>query len=133
MRSALLAAALVLVSAAPAAAQKTRWTQIGTTSSGNPVYVDPKTVRKTGDHVDATIRVVFVKPVETPKGVWMSSRITGTFDCTARKLANRESVYFGDKAERKVVERKVNKIPGYSVVLGGSLGAIALDHLCKAK
>jgi hypothetical protein len=133
MRSKLLAAALALLSAAPAVAQKARWTQIGTTSSGNPVYVDPKTVKKTGDHVDATIRVVFVKPVETPKGVWMSSRITGTFDCTARKLANRESVYFGDKAETKVVERKVNKIPGYSVVLGGSLGAIALDHLCKAK
>jgi hypothetical protein len=133
MRSTFLTAALALLSAAPLAAQKARWTQIGTTSSGNPVYVDPKTIKRTGDHVDATIRVVFVKPVETPKGVWMSSRITGTFDCTARKLANRESVYYGDKAEKKVVERKVNKIPGYSVVLGGSLGAIALDHLCKAK
>ena len=133
MRSSLLVAAAVAFLAAPAAAQKAKWTQIGTTSSGNPVYVDQKTVKKSGDHVDATIRVVFVKPVETPKGVWMSSRISGTFDCTARKLANRESVYFGDRAEAKVVERKVNKIPGYSVVLGGSLGAIALDHLCKAK
>jgi len=133
MRSTLLVVALLAITASTAAAQKSRWTQIGTTSSGNPVYVDLKTVKRTSDRVDATIRVVFVKPVETPKGVWMSSRITGTFDCTARKLANKESVYFGDKAEKKVVERKVNKIPGYSVVLGGSLGAIALDHLCRSK
>ena len=80
MRFSLLTAVLVVAVASPSAAQKPKWTQIGTTSSGNPVYVDQKTVKKTGDHVDATIRVVFVKPVETPKGVWMSSRISGTFD-----------------------------------------------------
>ena len=31
----------------------------------------------------------------------------------------------------KVVERKVNKLPGYGPVLGGSPQAVALDYLCK--
>jgi hypothetical protein len=124
--------ALLALAALPAQAQK-KWTQIGATSSGNPVYVDQKSVKKTGNLVSATVRVVFLKPVETPKGTWMSGRVIGTFDCAARKFAAKESAYYGDKAETRVIERKVNKIPGYSVVLGGSLGAVALDHLCGAR
>jgi hypothetical protein len=134
MRSTLFTAALLAAALAPsrAHAQK-KWTQIGTTSSGNPVYVDPKSVKKTGDLVGAIVKVVFVKPVATPKGEWMSARTTATFDCAKKSLAAKEQTYYGDKAETKIVERKVNKMPGYGPALGGSLGAIALDYLCKAK
>jgi hypothetical protein len=31
-----------------------------------------------------------------------------------------------------VVDKSVNKIPGFGPVLNGSLGAIAVDYLCKA-
>lgn len=123
-----LALALLVVPSL-AQAQK-KWTPIGTTSSGNPVFVDAKSVKRSGSHVAATVRVVFTTPVKTPSGTWMSSRTTAMFDCAAKKLAAKENVYYGDAKETKVVERKVNKLPGYGPALGGSMGAIALDYVC---
>jgi hypothetical protein len=127
-----LALALLALAPSLAHAQK-KWTAIGTTSSGNPVFVDAKSVKKTGDLVAATVRVVFVKPVATPKGEWMSGRVVGTYDCAKKRVAAKEQTYYGDKAETKVIEHKVNKMPGYGPALGGSLPAVALDYLCKAK
>ena len=123
-----LALALLVVPSL-AQAQK-KWTPIGTTSSGNPVFVDAKSVKRSGSHVAATVRVVFTTPVKTPSGTWMSSRTAAMFDCAAKKLAAKENVYYGDAKETKVVERKVNKLPGYGPALGGSMGAIALDYVC---
>ena len=97
------------------------------------VFVDAKSVKRTGPLVAATVRVVFTEPVKTPSGTWMSSRTTATFDCAAKKLAAKENVYYGDAKETKVVERKVNKMPGYGPALGGSMGALALDYLCKTR
>ena len=134
MRLSLLSTILLASTLAPSAAHaQKKWTQIGTTSSGNPVYVDPKSVKKTGDLVSATVRVVFVKPVETPQGAWMSGRVAGTYDCAKKSVAAKEQTYYGDKAETKVVQHKVNKMPGYGPALAGSLPAVALDYLCKAK
>ena len=45
----------------------------------------------------------------------------------------KEQTYDGDKAEAKIVDHKVNKLPGYGPALGGSLAGVALDDLCKAK
>lgn len=126
-----LVLALLLVPSV-ARAQK-KWTPIGTTASGNPVYVDAKSVKRTGSIVAATVRVVFTTPVQTPKGAWMSSRTTATFDCARKTLAAKENVVYGDAKETKVVERKVNAIPGYGPALGGSMGALALDYVCKPR
>jgi hypothetical protein len=126
-----LALAFLLVPSL-AQAQK-KWTPIGATASGNQVFVDAKSVKRTGSLVAATVRVVFTTPVKTPTGTWMSSRTTATFDCAARKLAAKENVYYGDAKETKVVERKVNKIPGYGPALGGSMGALAMDYVCKTR
>lgn len=115
-----------------AEAQK-KWTQIGTTSSGNPVFVDSKSIKRTGSLVAATVRVVFSTPVQTPKGAWMSSRTAATFDCAKKSLAAKENTYYGDAKETKVVDRKVNAIPGYGPALGGSMGALALEYLCKTR
>jgi hypothetical protein len=113
-------------------AQK-KWTDIGTTAAGNHVFVDPKSVKRTGNLVSATVRVVFTNPVKTATGTWMSSHTKATFDCTAKKLAAKENVYYGDAKETKVVEKKVNAQPGYGVALGGSMGALAMQYLCTAK
>ena len=113
-------------------AQK-KWTDIGTTSAGNHVFVDPKSVKRTGNLVSATVRVVFTNPVQTAKGAWMSSRTLATFDCAAKKLAAKENVYYGDAKETKVVEKKVNAQPGYGVALGGTMGALAMQYLCSTK
>jgi hypothetical protein len=124
----ILALALLFVPSLVQAQKK--WTPIGKTSSGNEVFVDAKSVKRTGSLVAATVRVVFTTPVKTPTGTWMSSRTTATFDCAAKKLAAKENVYYGDAKETKVVDRKINKMPGYGPALGGSMGALALDYVC---
>ena len=126
----MLLVALLLCTSLPA--QK-KWTDIGTTAAGNHVFVDPKSVKRAGNLVTATVRVVFTNPVKTATGTWMSSRTVATFDCAAKKLAAKENVYYGDAKETKVVERKVNTIPGYGPALGGSMGALALDYVCKSR
>jgi hypothetical protein len=110
-----------------------KWTDIGTTAAGNHVFVDPKSVKRSGNLVSATVRVVFSEPVKTAKGTWMSSRTNATFDCAAKKLAAKDNTYYGDAKETKVVEKKVNAQPGYGVALGGTMGAVAMQYLCSAK
>jgi hypothetical protein len=56
-----------------------------------------------------------------------------TFDCAAKKLAAKENVYYGDAKETKVVDRKINQIPGFGPALGGSMGALALDYVCAKR
>ena len=131
MRTFLLGA-LLLVSCAPLArAQK--WKDIGTTSSGNVVSIDPRSVKRSGKLVAATVRVVFTPPVKAARGTWASSRTSATFDCTTRYLAAKENVFYSDARSTKVVERSVNKQPGFGPALGGSLGGIAVDYFCGPK
>ena len=118
-----------LLAIAPAAhAQK--WQDIGKTSSGNMVSVDPKSVKREKNFVSATVRIVFTPPVKAARGTWASSKTNATFDCTRRALAAKENAYYSDVKGTKLVERNVNKMPGYGPALGGSLGALALDYLC---
>src|SRR4051812_47808251 len=121
---------LALVLAAPAA-QAQAWKDIGKTASGNMVSVDPRSVKKANGLVTATVRVVFTPPVKAAKGTWASVKTIATFDCARKTLAAKENAYYSDAKSTKLVERNVNKIPGYGPALGGSLGAIAMDYLCK--
>jgi hypothetical protein len=127
-RRVLVLSALLLL---PAALHAQRWTPIGKTSSGNEVYVDARSVKRTGNLVAANVRVVFTTPVKTPKGVWASSRTTATFDCAKKSLAAKENVFYADAKGTRVTERTVNKLPGYGPALRGSLGDVAMTHLCK--
>jgi hypothetical protein len=127
-RHALTLATLIVL---PAALHAQRWTPIGKTSSGNDVFVDARSVRRTGSLVAANVRVVFSTPVQTPKGVWASSRTTATFDCTKKSLAAKENVFYADAKGTRVTERTVNKLPGYGPALKGSLGDVAMTHLCS--
>ena len=113
--------------------QAQKWKDIGTTSSGNVVSIDPKSVKRAGALVSATVRVVFNPPVKAARGTWASSRITADFDCGKRYLASKGSTYYSDAKGTKVVERSVNKQPGFGPGLGGSLGGIAVDYLCGPK
>lgn len=121
---------LVTLAAGPAAAQG-RWKEMGKTSVGNPVYVDPTSVRTVNGIVTARIRVKFVQPVTTPEGLWVTSQHLAMFNCEKSTVAAKESVYYSDEAGTKVVEKKTNKIPGYGPALGGSMTKVALDYLCK--
>jgi hypothetical protein len=113
-------------------AQSARWKEMGKTSAGNPVFVDPKSITKSKGIVTARIRVKFMKPVEQPKGpAWVQSRHIAMFDCAKKTVAAKESIYYADEAATKVVQRSAAKIPGYGPAIGGSMTAIALDYLCK--
>ena len=128
MRTLIAAAALSITMASPAHAQK--WKAIGTTASGNVVSVDERSIKRKADTVAATVRVVFTVPVKASRGTWKSSRTSATFDCKRRYLAAKENVFYSDEKGTKVVERSVNKLPGYGPGLSGSLGGIAVDYLC---
>lgn len=123
--------ALVTLRPSTAAAQgKGRWKEIGRTSSGNVVSIDTRSVKKRKDGiVDAVVRVNFTPPVKRADGKMMThSRVVAMFDCRKKALAAKENVYY---AGAQVAERTVNKMPGFGPALGGSLGAVALDYVCK--
>lgn len=129
MRFFLTVAVAALCSPAALRAQ-IKWKEIGATSSGNAVYVDPRSVKRSGNLVSGTVRMVFKPPVQTAKGVWKSSRTMATFDCAKRSLAAKENVYYADERGTKVTDRTVNKQPGFGPALGGSLGDVAIRYFC---
>ena len=129
MNSYRLSTILLLVPAFAAAGQ-TRWKEIGKTSSGNSVYVDPRSVKKVNGIITARVRVKFEPPVKTPQGMWAASQTLAMFDCAKSAIAAKETVYYADEKTGKVVERKVNAQPGFGPALGGSMGKLALDYLC---
>jgi hypothetical protein len=106
------------------------WKAIGTTSAGNAVFVDTRSVKKTGDLVAANVRVVFTEPVKGARGTFASYRTSATFNCAKKSLAAKENVYFADAKGTRVIDRSVNKMPGFGPALGGSLGDVALKYLC---
>jgi hypothetical protein len=134
-RFAAVVSAAVLVSTVltpRAGAQSSRWKEIGKTSAGNPVFVDPKSITKAKGLVTARIRVKFVTPVQTRDGAWVQSRHVAMFDCAKKTVAAKESIYYADEAATKVVQRSAPKIPGFGPAIGGSMTAIALDYICKS-
>jgi len=122
---------ILLVLPALAAAQS-RWKEIGKTSGGNSVYVDPRSVKKVNGIVTARVRVKFETPVQTRQGAWATSQTLAMFDCAKSSIAAKETVYYADEKTGKVVERKVNAQPGFGPALGGSMGKLALDYLCAS-
>jgi hypothetical protein len=125
-----LTAAAFLASAPSVPQPRGAWKSIGTTSAGNAVFVDSRTVKRTGNLVAANVRVVFNEPVKGAKGTFSSYRTSATFDCAKKSLAAKENVYFADSRSTKVIDRSVNKMPGFGPAIGGSLGDVALKYLC---
>lgn len=124
---------ILLVVPAFAAAAQARWKEIGKTSSGNSVYVDPRSVKTVNGIITARVRVKFDPPVKTPQGMWATSQTLAMFDCAKSAIAAKENVYYADEKGEKVVDRKVNAQPGFGPALGGSMGKLALDYLCAPK
>jgi hypothetical protein len=124
-----LAAAGALLAPARLAAQR-RWQVIGTTSVGNPVSIDPKSVTKADGIVTALVRAEFVKPVATPKGAITSSRTVAMFDCARQVVAVKENTYYHDERANRVYQRSVVGVPGFGPAIRGTLPDIALAHFC---
>jgi hypothetical protein len=122
-----------LAPVSPLAAQA-RWKEIGKTSTGNTVYVDPASVKKDTGIITARIRVRFLSPVILANGDQVAlSHDVAMFDCAKSRVAKKESTYYSDVAATKVVQHTTIAQPGFGPALGGSLSQVALDYFCKKK
>ena len=109
-----------------------KWQEIGKTSVGNPVYVDPKSVKKGADGiVTATVRETFVKPASTPQGPITASRTVAMFDCGKKVVAVKENTYYHDEKSNSVYQHTAAKTPGYGPAIKGTLPDVAMAYLCK--
>ncbi|HTE47917.1 MAG TPA: surface-adhesin E family protein [Gemmatimonadaceae bacterium] len=130
MRTLLQFVLLLTAAASPVVAQG-RWKEIGKTSVGNSVYVDPRSVKTVSGIINARIRVKFTDPVKTPEGVWVASHHVAMFDCAHKTVAAKESIYYSDEAANKVVKHTTIAQPGFGPAIGGSMTQVALDYMCK--
>lgn len=115
----------------PARAHAQRhWKEIGKTSSGNTVYVDPRSVRRANGIITAVVRVTFTQPVQTGHGAITSSRTIAMFDCAKQTIAAKENTYYVDERHDRVADHTVNRQPGYGPALKGTMGDVALTYFC---
>ena len=125
-----LLALLAILGSLPNAQSK--WEEIGKTGVGNPVYLDPRSVKKAADGIiTATLRVVFVKPAATPKGPITASRTIAMFDCAKKTVAVKENIYFHDEKKGTVFQRSAPVKPGFGTVIKGTLPDVAMGYLCS--
>jgi hemolysin III len=120
----------VLVTPAHAQGAQRRLQEIGRTSVGNAVLLEPRSVVRTDTLVTAAVRVRFEKPVRSATGEIRSSRTIAMFDCRTGYVAVKENWYYGDADGTKVVDHKVVGKPGFSSPIKGTLPDIAGRHLC---
>jgi len=108
-----------------------KWREIGVTSTGNPVFLDPGSVRKARDGIiTARIRVTYATPLDTPRGKVTSSRAVAMFDCARMQVATRESVLFLDEKKGLEYSRRTIAKPGFGPALSSTFADVALRHLC---
>lgn len=121
---------IALAAAALGAAQAPRWQEIGKTSTGNAVFLDPRSVKRADSVVTATVRVVYAEPVTTPQGPITGSRAVAMFDCTTRTVAVKESIIWHDERRGTIYRRSVPAKPGFGPALKSTFAHVALEHLC---
>lgn len=123
--------ALMLALAAMLPLPQGRWQEIGKTSTGNPVFLDPRSVKSKDGIVTATVRVTFVDPVKVPQGKVTSSRATAKFDCARKMVAVLENTMYTDEKAGAVYQKSVPKVPGFGPTFASNFSGVALAHLCK--
>lgn len=110
---------------------QSKWQEIGTTRTGNPVYVSPRSVRRGKDGIiNATIRVAYMAPVKTPKGNLTASRANAMFDCARMTFATSENTTYIDEKSNVIFQKTVNKLPGFGPAIVGNFADVALKHFC---
>jgi len=111
-----------------------RWQEIGKTSTGNTVYLDPQSVsRDTTGIITATVRVVYATPIDTPQGPINGSRATAMFDCPGKKVAVKESIIWHDEQRGTIYRRSAPTRPGFGPALTSTFAFVALEHLCAPR
>ncbi len=109
------------------------WREIGKTSTGNPVFVDPASIVRRDSTITGTFRVVYLTPVKTPKGNITGARSTAMFLCKDKKVAVKESVLWIDEAAGTIYQRTAPRMPGFGPVWNTNFSGVALEYLCSAR
>lgn len=127
-------AVMLLVTAFRAPAQAApRWQEIGKTSTGNTVYIDPRSVTTKDSIITATVRVTYTEPVSTPQGPITGARSVSMFNCAAKTVAVKESIIWHDEKKGTIYRKSAPKIPGFGPALKSTFAYVALEHLCAGK
>ncbi len=108
-----------------------KWKEIGTTSSSNPVSIDPGSIIRKDGIVTATVRVVYQKPVAIGKKQLTGSRSTAMFDCAKQSIAVKENILYADVKRGVVYSKNVNAQPGFGPAIKGSFADVAMQYVCK--
>lgn len=124
----------LLLAAAPLAAQTPRWEEIGKTSTGNPVYVDPRSISKdAAGIITATVRTVYAEPVDTPQGPITGSRSVAMFNCAAKTVAVKENIIWHDERRGTMYRQSRPAQPGFGPALTSTFAHVALEYLCTPR
>ncbi len=107
--------------------------EIGKTTTGDPVFVETKSVKKADGIITASVRAKFAKPTKAAFGDLYASRTIIMFDCAKQVVAVKENWYYLDAAGKKIGNHKVVGKPGYGTVFKGSVPDVAMKHLCAQK
>lgn len=124
---------LLLCSSALSAQGNSRWTEIGKTSTGNPVFIDARSVKDSAGMKVAEVRTVYAEAVSTPEGPITGSRARAMFDCAEQKVAVLESVIYHDERANRVYRRSAPRIPGFGPAMTSTFAHVAMQHLCAAR
>lgn len=127
-----LLVALTVMSPGSLTAQGTpRWQEAGKTSTGNPVFVDTRSVRTdSAGIITATVRVTYTEPVATPQGPITGTRAVAMFDCAKKLVAVKESIIWHDEAKGTIYRKSAPKQPGFGPALRSTFAAVAMEYLC---
>jgi hypothetical protein len=128
-----LCVATLLLFATSRNAESQTLREIGRTAAGNPVFLEPTSVRRTGDSVTATVRVRFARAVRAPGGEWWSSRTRLTLACTPKQVRVAENWYYADTTWRRIAQHQAVGRPAFGTVIGGSMVAVAHTALCTVR
>lgn len=122
---------VLLLALGSARAEAQQWREIGTTSDGNKVYVNPASIVRTDSMITATVRVVYNTPKPTPRGPITGSRAVAMFKCRERQVAVKESIIWHDEAKGTVFEKRTPRMPGFGPVFNSNFSGVALRYLCE--
>lgn len=128
-----LTAAFVAPAAHAQAAKAGALQEIGKTSAGTPVYLEPKSVTRANGIVTAAVRVALSPPIKNGATLLKSSRTIAMYDCAKQTVATKESWYYTDDAYTAVGMHRTVKTPGFAPVFGNPVADVAMKYLCAQK
>lgn len=124
---------LLLVVTALLSAQSSRWKDIGKTSTGNPVQIDPKSVKTKDGIITASFRVPYVTPIDMANGKVTVTRAIAMFNCGKRTVAVKESTMYFDEKAGKVAMHSKPGLPGFGPTFSSTFSGVAMEYLCPQK